>query len=574
MTRKTLFSEINWKSWMKRIYGFVVLVLCLSCIVIRAHYSAITLDEAHTYISYVERIRPGYMEEFWANYDGRANNHLLNTVLMYLVERIVGIHYDEFLVRFPAVCFGIGFGVFCLYIYRKKEISTLVFSLLMLNAFVNVSFSMARGYGMATCLTMVACYFIKCYADSDYTEHKFLSLSVLFFTLAETANTVVLLITASAAVLLFIIMFKKKILISYLKGSWLFLLPMAIGNFLLLAYHIYISADGEGKALAVYSENPIDGIISCFVGMYTERFVGTGTLLLIILFIVAALFGMVRKKKLFFVYLFILYFAICSATSVMFGKGLPTDRFLYPTCPLIIFAIGEALALFWNSMIKVICNKWSRPLWSAVSVIFSALFLLHFIKETDFTINNDLRTHLHDSVMGAYHNSLDSEELHYLHIPFYQKQFLYRYGYDIYLKKYTIEAMSLAETLQMLQNEKFNALIEINNRAVLDEYQYEFKKLGINIKHLPERTDFILLNRGAKERMEYIYDFKDSDNTQETILGTMSLFYGENGSYGIYVNGNECLAVWPEELSPDISICVWHNGEDEPFDYKLFAENK
>ena len=239
---------------------------------------------------------------------------------------------------------------------------------------------------------------------------------------------------------------------------------------------------------------------------------------------------------------------------------------------MIVFAVGEALQLFWDDIIGAYCAGWNRMLWTVFSVGCSCFFLLHFVRSVDYNMNNDLRTKLYDSVMGAYEEPLDSEELHDLHTYFYQGQFLYRYGYDIYLKKYTIETMSLGETLRMLSNDKFNALIEIDDRDALKQYTYEFKKLGIDLKNVPEATDYILLRRDGEENMEYIYDFKGSDHTQDTIMGMMSLYYGENGSYGVYMDGMECLTVKTEEMQPIAAICVWQNGKEEPMDYKVYGE--
>ena len=38
------------------------------------------------------------------------------------------------------------------------------------------------------------------------------------------------------------------------------------------------------------------------------------------------------------------------------------------------------------------------------------------------------------------------------------------------------------------------------------------------------------------------------------------------------MDGYECLVVKSEEVEPDISICVWQNGNEEPMDYKLYVE--
>lgn len=564
------FFNMKWSDIIKKGYGLAVLILCLSCIVICAHYSAITLDEAHTYVDYVEKIRPGFMGEFFEQYDGRANNHLLNTVLIYFVDLITGIHYDEFLVRFPNVCFGFFFGFFCLYLYQKRKISTVEFSLLMLNASINSAFALARGYGIATCLTMFAVYFVKLYVESDYTEYKALSIAILFFTLAESANTVVLLITFSIAIVLLAIMLKRKVLVSYLKQSWLFLTPTVVLNLLLLGYHMYVSMDGEGKALASFHGNPLEGIIGCFVGMYTWKYVRSIACIFICLLICAALFGIIKKRQIFFTVSFISYFVICSLMAVVLGKGMPSNLALLPTCPMIIFSINEILVLIKDCAKKLRIES-MRIIETIFIVIFIPGLVVQFCRRVDFTMNNDLREYIYDSVMGGNEGDYGSDDLYGLHLPFYHRQFYYRYGYDIYAKKYTMENMPLADTLWMLENQDYDILLDINNKGALNKYKRELEKLGVDVKNISENTDFIIINRDAEEEIEYLNGFKGTDNITETGLGTMNLFYGENGSYGVYMNGSECLVVKPEEQQPELSIAVWNEREEESFDYKVFA---
>ena len=306
--------------------------------------------------------------------------------------------------------------------------------------------------------------------------------------------------------------------------------------------------------------------------MYTEHFTMVLTYILIGLIIGGLLFGIVKKKNLFFTNLFVIYFIICAITSVLFKKGIPSNLSLLPVCPIIIFSIGEILELVWNEIIKVFLPKSKGLVLGTGIVVCFSLIVNHFIHRVDFTINNNLRICLYDSIMGSYSNPLDSEELKELHMPFYQKQFLYRYGYDVYYKKYTLESMSFRETLQMIENQKFDALIKIDNNDILIKYKYEFNKLGIDVKSLPEMVEFILIKRGEGTTIEYIENFDKSDNMRDTILGTLTLFYGDNDSYGIYMDGYECLVVKSEEVEPDISICVWQNGNEEPMDYKLYVE--
>jgi hypothetical protein len=119
--------------------------------VTRACVQAITLDEADTYFWFVAR-SAGYI---WYPF---ANNHVLNTLLMWLTTRAFGI--SAFTVRAPALlgaAIYIGACYFlCLNLIRPFVLRLSVFICLTYNPFIFDFMVAARGYSLANAFLVVA----------------------------------------------------------------------------------------------------------------------------------------------------------------------------------------------------------------------------------------------------------------------------------------------------------------------------------------------------------------------------------------------------------------------------------
>ena len=90
----------------ERILYFIGAAFCLfafSLTLIRAATTAITYDEATTYLIFCREnlLDKETLQQFYAGGRAIANNHWLNTFLIWITEKITNIHYSEFMIRLP-----------------------------------------------------------------------------------------------------------------------------------------------------------------------------------------------------------------------------------------------------------------------------------------------------------------------------------------------------------------------------------------------------------------------------------------------------------------------------------------
>ena len=53
------------------------------------------------------------------NYTIIANNHILNTILMFIMTKITGLEYNEFVIRIPNLIFYL---IYIIYAYRISKL--------------------------------------------------------------------------------------------------------------------------------------------------------------------------------------------------------------------------------------------------------------------------------------------------------------------------------------------------------------------------------------------------------------------------------------------------------------------
>lgn len=126
-------------------------VFAMAWVIARAAIQSITIDEAFSYLTFVAR------EPRLLFYPG-ANNHLLNSLLMWLTTRIFGV--SGFTVRLPALAGAALYIVSCYALCRLLKRQPLVegatLAALVLNPFVMDYLVAARGYSLALGFLMAA----------------------------------------------------------------------------------------------------------------------------------------------------------------------------------------------------------------------------------------------------------------------------------------------------------------------------------------------------------------------------------------------------------------------------------
>src|SRR5690349_20733051 len=120
----------------------IIAVFAMAWAIARAAIQSITIDEANTYVQFVSR----HLYLWYA-----ANNHILNSTMMYPLTRILGT--SQFTVRLPALI-GTAFYIAAAYrLCRLLKTSLLVqvtlLVCLVFNPFIFDYLVAARGYSLA-----------------------------------------------------------------------------------------------------------------------------------------------------------------------------------------------------------------------------------------------------------------------------------------------------------------------------------------------------------------------------------------------------------------------------------------
>jgi hypothetical protein len=132
---------------------FGVGFLLFTYVIVRAYLLSITIDEAYSYLFFVQKS----VNHFNL---ASANNHLLNTFLVKNCVRIFGL--SELTIRLPNVLAHLLFLVYSAKLFNKfssKTLTIFAFLIININPFVLDFFSLSRGYGLSLGLMMGSIYF-------------------------------------------------------------------------------------------------------------------------------------------------------------------------------------------------------------------------------------------------------------------------------------------------------------------------------------------------------------------------------------------------------------------------------
>lgn len=104
---------------------------------------------------------------------------------------------------------------------------------------------------------------------------------------------------------------------------------------------------------------------------------------------------------------------------------------------------------------------------------------------------------------------------------------------------------------------KNDYIIEILNHNAI--YEKDFiqllENLGINEKEITENTDFIIID-DIGQAHTILNDSHISNSINDTVLGTLSVFYNEEGGYGVYLNNEECIIILDPEINENVDIRI------------------
>ncbi|MCM1155633.1 MAG: hypothetical protein NC314_02420 [Roseburia sp.] len=134
---------------------------------------------------------------------------------------------------------------------------------------------------------------------------------------------------------------------------------------------------------------------------------------------------------------------------------------------------------------------------------------------------------------------------------------------------------SLDYRLLYLFDKDFLAFIEIYDPEIWDNDYYVnlFENLGINRENITKDTDFFVI-QNAGQQVDCLDSFKDFDKDIISEYGKIQIFSSENGTYGVYLDGNELYVVTPEQDSDtDIRIVIVDKNTKEVIDQSCFSKD-
>lgn len=216
----------------KKFYAvlFFIAILLFVYVALRAWLIPFTWDEDYTLYQFVVK---GNI--FNSSYElMSANNHLLNTWLMWFMYKLFGC--NVFMLRLPNV---LAFGAFLFFngkLLKSIENNWLkvsAFCLLGMNPFLLDFFSLARGYGLSVLLMTISVYNYYLFFKSG--EQKKIFLSFLFLAIAVLANFTMLYVMLSSILIAVIFFFIYKKALNVKQHTILIIITA-----LLLLYSFYV----------------------------------------------------------------------------------------------------------------------------------------------------------------------------------------------------------------------------------------------------------------------------------------------------------------------------------------------
>lgn len=133
---------------------------------------------------------------------------------------------------------------------------------------------------------------------------------------------------------------------------------------------------------------------------------------------------------------------------------------------------------------------------------------------------------------------------------------------------YLIEQQEPLKWCELIQKSGYHVVIEVINHNVIGEERFiELAKgFGVASDKLSVNTDFLVVKE-AGEMVTVLENSHNSGDRNDTVIGQLSIFYNEEGGYGVYLNDKDCMVVRPEEnenvdariavVEPDTFEIIW-----------------
>lgn len=423
-------------------YALIISITLLFLSVYRAINSGIIYDEALTYFLFIK-------DNFISTVSGFGktlipNNHLLNTILISLLNDITGQKYNDFLIRLPNLICYLLYFLFAYKFSKNKENKFLLFALLSFNYGLNEYSSVARGYCMATSFVMLSVLFFDDYLKTN--KDKYINYFCYASLLACYSNTVSLIIYGALLILILTKLSIEKKLYTFIKENTLQIIVIAILTCFIIAFHLLNTINSEWYIYG--NESDFFGSVICSLfnmyGIFVKQWFFRGhimytsiTVLVKLFFLIIVILILKNLKKLrknYYFYLFPLCLLILVVLTLLTHSKWLVGRCIIPFIPIFSIWIMEIIK---EVKIPKVIKNCEILLILFLIISFISNLSLDYIRDYNWeAIIKKLAFEAYETKnnqkVKKYKYDFKYDYLDYsMSFDYYQKKFLLDYNYDI-----------------------------------------------------------------------------------------------------------------------------------------------
>lgn len=367
------------------LFGSLSILLFMLCIY-RAMHMSMTHDESGTYLFWHDQsVFPFlYDTSVWTS----ANNHLLNTFLFQISERMIG--FSDFAIRLPNILAWVLYSICCLSLSRialRTSSAQIVFlSLSLLNPYVFDFFSLCRGYGLSLAFLSASILSIAIHLQKGTSAHLMIVYGCLLISSLAILSTAIL-IPAFAITIILMSVFRNGLVLST-KTMIISFLSVSLSA---LVLYTPIKALSENGEFAYGNQQLFDSWIMLindslmgkgYVGEHTFTIVSWIVILILLGHITFLLWTYLRRKDskhqtlmpVFLSFSFIFLIIGLLLSHLILGSEYPMNRKSIFIIPIVAILLGSAVEMVSTS---------TKSSATGLAILF--LCAVHFIN----TINID-----------------------------------------------------------------------------------------------------------------------------------------------------------------------------------------
>lgn len=328
-------------------------------VVIRAATMTITFDEAYTYFGCALDLKLDFQSIQELYFTSNSNNHILNTILIALMDRITHTHYVEWIIRFPNIAAAAVY-LFVLYkMYLGRHIHAVVYYMLVTGYYVNEFFSLARGYGLAICFITICLCLYQLWKESGFKKIIYPCFIMIFYMLSCMSNTICLLLAPAFGFLCVAQLVIHKKMGRFLFRFWYGILITGAGILAMLAYHMRVTAEGNDVLYVVNSKSFFEAFFVNFgrmiSGLDAVAVVIAGVILAcVVLGSLLFVYDKIAKKeyKSDYILLFLSLVLLIFVEGKINGGQFATGRAMVPLFPVMVFMLQDLLQYIEKPAVK------------------------------------------------------------------------------------------------------------------------------------------------------------------------------------------------------------------------------